>query len=124
MPLAKTNHQSQPGHQFEVPLAEANHQTQPDHPSRMPLAEANYQSQPGHPSRMTLAKDNHQTQPNHHSWMPLVEANQQLNQHFIVCSTFVNNPISSITQLTFCSRFNIHQQPNFINDSISISWSV
>jgi hypothetical protein len=39
MPLAKTNHQTQPGHPSWMLLPEANHQSQPDHPSRMPLAE-------------------------------------------------------------------------------------
>jgi len=42
MPLAETNHQTQPGHSFMMLLAETNHQTQPNHPSRMPLAKDNH----------------------------------------------------------------------------------
>jgi hypothetical protein len=42
----------------------------------MPLAEANHQTQLDHPFRMSLG-----------------EANQQLNQHFIVGLTFINNSI-------------------------------
>ena len=57
----------------------------------MPLVKVNHQSQPCHPSWMPLAKINHQSQPDHLSRMPLAEANQQLNQHFIIGLTFINN---------------------------------
>jgi hypothetical protein len=40
MPLAKANHQRQPGHPSWMPLAEANHQSQLDYPYQMPLVKA------------------------------------------------------------------------------------
>jgi len=43
---------------------------------------------------MSLAEANHRTQPNRPSWISLAEANQQLNQHFIIGLTFVNNSIN------------------------------
>ena len=72
---------------------------------------------------MPLAEANHQTQPDHPSWMPLVKANQQLNQHFIIGLTFINNSTN------IHSQFNIHRQLNqhfivgltFVNNSINIS---
>jgi hypothetical protein len=44
---------------------------------------------------MSLVETNHQSQPGHLSRMPLAEANQQLNQHFIIGLTFINNSINS-----------------------------
>ena len=81
-------------------LAKANHQSKPmssilDAISRSKSSsEANHRTQPSHPSWMSLAEANNRTQPNRPSWIPSAEANQQLNQHFIIGLTFVNNSIN------------------------------